>query len=179
MPELKSPGQIELRNLLHEPLAQKELGQYAKEIDCVRYLMCWIDIEEYKSSRSYAHRREIGTKIMYYYIKQNSPLDIQLSEEDVEYYNKLYKQKFPITKRLLPTISTYQPILNGSSGDTTHKQRLETSLFDKLQTKCFVDLYEKVFVPFKQATSYIDLRYGEPFSVTNCFGVCADVNDVL
>jgi serine/threonine protein kinase len=164
MPPLISSSQVELRNLLYEPFAQKALGAFAKEKQLLHYLMCWIDIAEYKSTRSIDHKRMVGLKILHNYIKTGGPMHIKMAEEDIVHFKNVLKKRFqPLLPQNLQVggeASVSMSVSASYYANGRPMERLESNLFDQLQKQIFIELYEKVFIAFKQKTSYVDLRCG-------------------
>lgn len=164
MPPFVSSSQVELRNLLHEPTAQKALGNFAKEHEHVSYLMCWVDIEEFKSTRSIEHRRAAGQKIVHNYVKKRAPLYINISKDLDLYFRDIMKTTLAPSPFVRPRGASDEGFTtSGSMAYAQHGRPLilpASNIFDPLQRICFVELYEKVFLPFKQETMYIDLRVG-------------------
>jgi hypothetical protein len=68
LPSISEPDQLLLLQLLKEPLGQASLGQYAKSIDKMELLMCWIDIEEYKQIVIDDQRRDTALQIFKKYL---------------------------------------------------------------------------------------------------------------
>lgn len=89
MPPFENSNQVELRNILLEPKAQSELGKFAREIEKLNYLMCWVDVEEFKHTSSYDLRRVCGLKIVHNYVKETSPLYIKIDEQEAKMYQSV------------------------------------------------------------------------------------------
>ena len=70
LPLTSSSSHLELRELLENPLAQSCLMKYAEKVNAVRYLSCWIDIQEFKSIPVSVYRRSKALNIYHKYIKQ-------------------------------------------------------------------------------------------------------------
>jgi hypothetical protein len=71
LPPLSDPEHLQLLHTLREPLGQMTLGQYARTIDKMDLLMCWIDIEEFKQQTLEELRRDCAVLIFKKYILKN------------------------------------------------------------------------------------------------------------
>jgi hypothetical protein len=86
------PGHLELRTLLDEPLAQREIGNFAKSIHCPEAFMCWVDLQEFKGIPEGAKqfRKSKAVHIYHKYIKPGATLEFGgLEQEEREDYAKL------------------------------------------------------------------------------------------
>lgn len=128
------PGHLELRAMLDDPIAEKTLGRFAKEKKCLDIFMCWIDCQEYKSIPTEDYRRSKALHIYHKYIKPGAVLQIggidPFEQEQVK--EKLWDNK---------------------SGSTV----LGTDFYERLQVKCFLEIYHNIFIPFKSSGMYEDL----------------------
>ena len=70
------PGHIELRTLLEDPLTQKSIGTFAKEIHTTESFFAWIEIQEYKSIPTPDYRRGMAMHIYEKYVKENAVLQV-------------------------------------------------------------------------------------------------------
>ncbi len=68
---------VELRTLLMEPVAQPIIGNYAKRHRGLEYLLCWVDMQEYKSLSSDMRFRK-ANYIYQKYIEEGADLSIRL-----------------------------------------------------------------------------------------------------
>lgn len=129
------PGQLELRTLLDDPLAQPVIFKYVTDVAKAQDLfLCWMDILEFKQIPSEGFRRSTGMTIYNKYIKADAALvigDIEPSERD------RYKAELDASKE--------RPSL------------IQARFFDKVLTKCFTGLYHNVYLPFKQTNDYVIL----------------------
>jgi hypothetical protein len=71
LPTMTDPERIMLLQVLREPMGQAVLGQFAKEINKIDLLMCWISIEEYKQLTTDEQRRDSAMMIFKKYILRN------------------------------------------------------------------------------------------------------------
>lgn len=129
MPTYQCSSQVELRNLLHEPVAQQALGAFAKKLNRLHLLMCWIDIEEYKSVGSFEHRRLCGLKIVHNYVDKTSPLRIHTAGVDPQQHaQSLLAILVPMQA---PPETTHSLSHDSDSGSrTSASSRLDRGLFD-------------------------------------------------
>lgn len=131
------PGHLELRQLLEEPLAQREIGNFAKEIHCHEAFMCWVDLQEFKGIPEGAHhfKRSKANHIYHKYIQADAILEFGgLSDDERTIYKKLLE-------------------------DSVETPELLTSdFFDKIQMQCFVDIYQNIFKRFKTTEAYTQLK---------------------
>ena len=94
LPKDLNPYQIELRTLLEEPQAQKLIGNYAREQKLMKYLMCWVDIQEFKTIPTDDYRRMKATNIFNKYLREQSvqyidnPTDTFSKEALIDVINK-------------------------------------------------------------------------------------------
>lgn len=127
------PGHLELRRMLDETYTQNALGKFAKEKKALDIYMCWVDIQEYKAIPTETYRRSKALHIYHKYIKQDAILqvgDIDPNERD------RYKEEIDRSK------------------DQTS---LDSNFYDKIQTRCFLQMYHNIFIPFRQTPEYFDL----------------------
>jgi len=130
-----NPDYIELRSILGDPIGQRYLGRYAKEIYTTELFFGWIDIQEYKTIPTADYRRGKALHIYEKYIKAGSVLELGvLSLEDRT-----------LTKELLD---------NGKK----NRNLLTPEIFDDVQHKCFVDMYHNIFVRFKATEYYPQMK---------------------
>lgn len=127
------PGHLELRALLEEPVAQHTLGKYAREKKSLDIFMCWIDIQEYKYIPTEDYRRSKALHIYHKYIKEGAVLDVGIDPAEKE---------------------TFKEDLDKSKND---KDILKPGMFDKVQSKCFLEMYHNIFLPFKATDLYFHL----------------------
>ena len=80
MPKNLDTLQIELRKLLDEPSAQVLLGKFSRDLKLTKYLMCWANIQEFKSIPTDDYRRMKAMNIYQKYIKFDAPQQIPLEE---------------------------------------------------------------------------------------------------
>jgi len=131
-------GHLELRTLLEEPMAQNYIGIFAKENQAQEAFMCWIDVQEFKSIPTDDYRRSKALHIFHKYIKSGAVLELG-GIENVER-------------------DGYKEILDQSKEDA---KLLTINMFDKVQQMCFFEMYENVFVRFKQSPKYVSKLYPE------------------
>lgn len=131
LPLTSSSSHLELRELLENPFAQSALMKYATHIGTVRFLSCWIDIQEFKSIPASGFRRSKALHIYYKYIKVGSPLEIEGLEDDDR---KGYKHRLIESKN--------------------EESLLSTKFFNVIQRKCFTEVHNIIFRPFYKKPEY-------------------------
>lgn len=126
---------LALRTLLDEPLSQNLLGKFASKIQVLDVFMCWVDIQEYKNIPTGSYRRSKALHIYNKYIKEDATLVVGvLSPQD---RNKIANDL---------QLSKDDPNL------------LTKSFYDQIQTKCFLDMYSNIYLPFKQTPEFQQLN---------------------
>ena len=134
MPPYECSSQVELRNLLHEPVAQQALGAFAKKLNMQHLLMCWIDIEEYKSVGSFEHRRLCGLKIVYNYVDKTSPLRVPTPGLDPQQHTQsLLATLVPMQgpgPEMAHSLRQEKDSDNGNGSHMSVSSRLDRALFD-------------------------------------------------
>jgi serine/threonine protein kinase len=97
--------------------------------------MCWIDIQEFKSIPTEDYRRSKALHIYHKYIKPNAVLQVGgLSEEEMNMYRDLI-EKSKTTKELLTEL-----------------------FFNKVQLRCFKEIYQNIYVPFKSSEAFKEMN---------------------
>jgi hypothetical protein len=87
---LEDPFHLQLYDLMHEPLAQTLLGKHAETIGKVGLLMCWVEIEEFKSEKNYKSCLIRAVDIFEHFIAPESELCLKtIPREEVEHYDTL------------------------------------------------------------------------------------------
>eukprot|EP00607_Mallomonas_marina_P009580 CAMPEP_0182418880 /NCGR_PEP_ID=MMETSP1167-20130531/3258_1 /TAXON_ID=2988 /ORGANISM="Mallomonas Sp, Strain CCMP3275" /LENGTH=648 /DNA_ID=CAMNT_0024593337 /DNA_START=174 /DNA_END=2120 /DNA_ORIENTATION=- len=129
------PGHLELRQLLEEPMGQNYIGAYAKELQSQELFMCWVDVQEFKNIPTDSYRRSKGLHIYNKYIRTGAVLQLgYMDQQEEEHYKEILDQSkatgTPITK----------------------------DFFDKIQSKCFSEMYTNVFVQFKKSPKYAEME---------------------
>lgn len=121
-------GHLELRQLLEEPIAQNYIGTYAREVKAQESFMCWVDVQEFKSIPTDDYRRSKGLHIYHKYVKPGAVLQLGgLDESEAE---------------------TYREMLELSREDS---KLITKDFFDKIQMKCFLEMYQNVYLRFKKS----------------------------
>lgn len=128
------PGHLALRTMLDEPLSQNALGKFAAKIQVLDIFMCWIDIQEYKSIPTESYRRSKALHIYQKYLKEDAVLMIGSTTP---------AQRDRIEKSLQESKS--------------NPSILTITFFDDIQTRCFLDMYHHIFIPFKQTVEFQQL----------------------
>ena len=129
------PEHLELRTMLDEVSAQHALGKYAKSLKALDIFMCWMDIQDYKTIPVESYRRSKALHIYHKYIKIDAVLQVgQLDPKERE----KYKNDLDVTKD--------DPAL------------LTKSFYDRLQNKCFIAIYQNIFIPFKLTEEFAVLH---------------------
>ena len=131
LPMNSTPQHLELRELLSHPLAQAEIGKYAKNCGASESFMCWIDIQDFKSIPTDDFRHSKALHIFHKYIKPGAILEVgNITSEERE-----------AMKEFL-TRCKYDHSL------------ITNKFYDQIQVKCFVAIYENVFTRFKFTEDY-------------------------
>lgn len=110
-------------------IGQNALGKYAEEINVIDIFMCWVDIQEFKIIQTENYRRSKGLHIYHKYIKEGAILDLKILTTTEK--NFILKE------------------INTSS--------LTTTSFDKVQHKLFLEIFHKIYIPFKNRVEYQEL----------------------
>lgn len=127
-------GHLALRTMLDEPSSQNALGKFAAKIQVLDIFMCWIDIQEYKAIPAGSYRRSKALHIFNKYFKDDAVLMVGVLS--------------PLERTKL------QEELAKSKDDPSV---LTNSFYDQIQTKCFLDMYSNIFLPFKQTAEFQQL----------------------
>lgn len=127
-------GHLALRTMLDEPLSQNALGKFASKIQVLDVFMCWIDTQEYKAIPAGSYRRSKALHIFSKY----------LSDDAVQLVGGISPQE-----RL-----RVQTDLDRAKDDLNI---LTNTFYDSVQTKCFLDMYSNIFLPFKQTQEFQQL----------------------
>jgi hypothetical protein len=125
------PGHLELRAMLDDPIAEKTLGKFAKEKKSLDIFMCWIDCQEYKTIPTEDYRRSKAITIYHKYIKPGAVLQIggiDSAEEE----------------------AVREKIMENKAGTVN----LGPDFYERLQVKCFVEIYHNIYIPFKSSGMY-------------------------
>lgn len=122
---------LALRTMLDEPLSQNALGKFAAKIQVLDIFMCWIDIQEYKAIPAGSYRRSKAIHIFSKYLKEDAALMVGVISPQER--------------------ARIQEDLARSKEDALV---LTNTFYDQLQTKCFLDMYSNIYLPFKQTAEY-------------------------
>lgn len=126
LPPNATAQHIEFRELLNHPIAQAEIGKYAKNMGSMEFFMCWIDVVDFKSIPTADFRYSKGLHIFHKYIKKGAVLEIgSISPEEREGMKDLIA-KSKKERGLIPA-----------------------TFYNNIQLRCFMDLYSNVFTRFK------------------------------
>eukprot|EP01041_Mallomonas_annulata_P003194 gene3194-6305_t len=129
-------GHLELRQLLEEPMGQNYIGAFAKEVQAQESFMCWIDVQEFKSIPTDDYRRSKGLHIFHKYVKAGAVLQLgSLDPAEIDGYKELLEQSKEDSKLITK------------------------DFFDKVQTTCFLDMFQNVYVRFKKSPKYAELEH--------------------
>ncbi len=128
------PGHLELRAMLEDPIAEHTLGKFAKEKKCLDIFMCWIDCQEYKSVPTEDYRRSKALHIYHKYIKEGAILQIG----GIDSYEQMLVQ---------------EKLWDNKQGTVA----LDPDFYEKLQVKCFLEIYHNIYIPFKNSDMYEEL----------------------
>lgn len=124
-------GHLSLRTMLDEPISQNALGKFAAKIQVLDIFMCWIDIQEYKGIPTQSYRRSKALHIYQKYIKEDAVLMVGVTTpQERERFAQLLKDSKDDPSILTP------------------------AFFDSIQSKCFLDMYHNIFLPFKQTEEF-------------------------
>jgi hypothetical protein len=128
-------GHLALRTLLDEPTAQNVIGKFAAKIQVLDVFMCWIDIQEYKAIPAGSYRRSKALHIFSKYLKEDAFLSVGFISPQER--------------------ATIRVSLELSKDDSNI---LTSTFYDAMQTKCFLDMYSNIFLPFKQTAEFQSLQ---------------------
>ena len=133
LPKDASPDLLELREFLDDTHLLRPLGLFAKSRNNVEVLMCWVDIQEFKSIHEEAidYRRSTAMHIYHKYVKTSASAEIEGIENDLKQH--------------------INEMLEDAKDEMTE---LPTPLFDPIQLMCFLRIYDDIFVHFKKSTAY-------------------------
>lgn len=131
-------GHLEFRTLLDDPMAQRVIGAFAKEARAFESFMFWVDVQEFKAIPTDDYRRSKANHLYQKYIRSGAVLEFG-GIEDTE------REK-------------YATLLEAAKQD---KSVLQREFFDDIQMKCFVDIYQNIFMRFKKTDGYKQLASGE------------------
>lgn len=116
----------ELLAVLDSPVGQRHLGVYAKKIFCQELLLFWTDCQVYRSIPTCDYRRAKGGNIHNKYIKSGAVRELGfVTEQDKANYAELLAR------------AREQP------------QLLGTELYDDLLKRCFLEIFQQIFIRFK------------------------------
>ena len=128
-------GHLELRALLDEPISQNMLGRFAKKLNSLDIFMCWVDIQEFKSIPTEDYRRSKALHIYHKYIKSNAVLQIGgLSQDEMDVYKDLIEKS------------------------KASKELLTESSFNQVQRRCFNEIYQNIYIPFKSTEAFKEMN---------------------
>lgn len=128
-------GHLELRALLDEPISQNMLGRFAKKLNSLDIFMCWVDIQEFKSIPTEDYRRSKALHIYHKYIKSNAVLQIGgLSQDEMDVYKDLIEKS------------------------KASKELLTESSFNQVQRRCFSEIYQNIYIPFKSTEAFKEMN---------------------
>ena len=128
-------GHLELRALLDEPISQNMLGRFAKKLNSLDIFMCWVDIQEFKSIPTEDYRRSKALHIYHKYIKSNAVLQIGgLSQDEMDVYKDLIEKS------------------------KTNKEVLTEGSFNQVQRRCFSEIYQNIYIPFKSTEAFKEMN---------------------
>ena len=122
---------LELRLMLDDPIAKLAIERFAG-FGNETYFLCWIDIQEFKSCGT-EHQKVKAQQIYRSYLDSQSTL----------FFGELLRDE----------IDKIQILLNSVEADA----RLSPSLFDEIQSFCFDNIYDLIYLPFKGSKQYRQL----------------------
>ena len=132
--ETASRGEVELRALLADPIGQPYIGAYAKANKGLIFLLCWIEIQEFKVIDNASAMLSKALLIYSKYIAVGSVNDISINEED----------------RIIVK-DTLQLVRAGTISITK-------SVYNEVQSLCFQRVYKKIFRKFKLTEEYTIMK---------------------
>ena len=123
LPKVASPELLELREFLDDTHLLRPLGLFAKGRNCVEVLMCWVDIQEFKSIPEEAidYRRSTAMHIYHKYVKSMASVEVSGIDEELK--------------------DNINDILEDANDEMTE---LPNSLFDPVQLICFQRIYDYI-----------------------------------
>lgn len=78
-----SKDEIELLVVLSEPVGQRCIGSFAKDVHTLESFLCWVEIQEYKAVPSMSFRRCLATNIFKKYVRPQGNMALGGMTEDV------------------------------------------------------------------------------------------------
>lgn len=112
----------------------RSLARFAKERKAHDIFMCWLDTHEYRSIPTDDYRRSKALHIFHKYIKPGSVLEIGGIDN---------KERDRINAKI-----------EESKDDASI---LKTTLFDRVQSICFTEIYSNIFQQFKKTEAFTQL----------------------
>jgi len=133
LPKNATPEYLELREFLNDSKLLRPLGLFAKGYSNVEVLMCWIDIQEFRSIHEDAvdYQRSTALHIFHKYVKVGAACEIPDVDEDLK--------------------DMISDVLDDVKDEITD---LPVNLYDDIQLKCFQMIHDKIFVQFKKSAYY-------------------------
>ena len=127
------PGHLELRALLDDSTACHYLFEYAKVAGHADVYFGWVDIQEFKQLPSEEFLKKKAAHIYGKYVKKGTYVgDNVISVVERESCAAVFDNKTDIS--------------------------IEATYYDWLQNKCFLDLYNKVFLKYKLTEGYAKMN---------------------
>ena len=131
LPKNSTAQHIELCELLQNPLVQAGIGKYAKKCGSMEVFMCWIDIKEFRSIPTDDFRHSKALHIYHKYIKTGAILEI----------GNLGQEERDAIRDLIALSKNDHSIVT-------------PQLYDAIQIKCFMSIYENIFIRYKFTDEY-------------------------
>lgn len=133
-PDNYTPGHLELRQLLSEPVGQRYIGIHAKETLTQETFFCWVDIQEFKSIPTADFQKSKAWHIYHKYIREGAVLELgMIGSAEREQLLQLLKDA------------------------ENDPQLLNIHFFDQVQRKCFSEIYHN-FTTLRQSCKFEEMK---------------------
>lgn len=129
-----SRGEVELRALLADPIGQPYIGAFAKANKGLKYLLCWIEIQEFKAIDTLSAMLSKAMLIYGKYLAPGSVTDITICKEQ----HDAIKDALQLAR-------------DGTS-------EIKKTLYSDVQFFCFDKVYRTIFRKFKITEEYVIMK---------------------
>lgn len=129
-----TPGHLELRQLLSEPVGQRYIGAHAKETLTQETFFCWVDIQEYKSIPTADFQKSKAWHIYHKYISEGAVLQLGML-----------------------TAAERQQVLQLLRDAEQDPHLLNVHSLDHIQRKCFAEIYHS-FTSLRNSPKFEDMK---------------------
>lgn len=123
--------EIELRMILADPVGQKHIGNFAKEILTAESFFCWVEIYEYQNIPSQSFRKCMAKHIYDKYLKSNARMALGgLTQEMVAEYDQLMAEGMK------------------------NRENFTDEFFHTIERLCIMDMCRNTYKLFKESVQY-------------------------